>query len=87
MVDIQKALDTWFGKLQKEVATKVPNFAAFFYFMISIGALIGIMVMQHYPGQALMAVLIPALAGAIAYYNRAYATAIFLLIIVIIFMM
>ena len=87
MADIQKTLDSWFGKLQKESTTKTPHFAAFLFFMIAIGAFLGIMIMQNYPGQALMAVLIPALAGAVAYYNRAYATAIFLLLVIIIFIM
>jgi hypothetical protein len=55
--------------------------------MIAIGAFIGMLVVQHYPGQALLAVIFPALAGAIAYYNRVYATAIFALLMVVIFIL
>lgn len=87
MADIQKTIDGWFGKLQKEAGTKTPNFAAFFFFAIAIGAFVGIMIMQQYPSQALMAVLLPALSGAIAYYNRAYAVGIFLLLIAVIFLL
>jgi hypothetical protein len=85
MVEVQKTLDGWYGEIQKEIATKIGHFVAFFFFMIAIGAWVGIMVFQHYPGQALLAVLLPALAGAIAYYNRTFATAIFVLLIIIVF--
>jgi hypothetical protein len=87
MVEVQKTLDSWFGKVQKEIATKIGHFVAFFFFMIAIGAWVGIMVYQHYPGQALLAVLLPALAGAIAYYNRTFATAIFAILILFIFIL
>jgi len=87
MIEIQKTLDVWFGKLQKEVNTKIPHFVAFFFFIIALGAFLGIVIVQRYPGQAMMAVLLPALAGAIAYYNRAFAAGIFAFLILIIFIL
>ncbi|MFA6064719.1 MAG: hypothetical protein WCW44_03195 [archaeon] len=87
MVEVQKTLDVWFTKVQKEVSVKISYFVAFFFFIIAFGAFLGIMIMQHYPGQAMMAVLLPALAGAIAYYNRAFATGIFALLILIVFVL
>lgn len=87
MVEVQKTLDGWFTKLQKEAGAKIQNFVAFFFFMIAIGSLIGILVMQRYPNQAMAAVLLPALAGAVAYYNRAFAAAVFALLIIMIFIL
>jgi hypothetical protein len=87
MVEVQKTLDSWFGKVQKEVSVKIAHFVAFVFFMVAIGAFLGIMIMQHYPSQAMMAVLLPALAGAIAYYNRAFATGVFVLLILIVFIL
>ena len=87
MGDTEKTIDSLFGKIQKEANSKIANFVAFFFFMIAIGAFIGMMVVQHYPGQALLAVIFPALAGAIAYYNRVYATAIFGLLMIVIFIL
>ena len=87
MVEVQKTLDVWYGKVQKEVSGKISHFVAVLFFIMAIGAFLGIMVMQHYPGQALMAVLLPALAGAVAYYNRAFATGIFVLLILIVFIL
>lgn len=86
MVEIQKTLDSWFGKIQKTASDTIPHFVAFLFFMLAIGAFIGIMIAQNYPNQAMLAVLLPALAGALAYYNRAFATAVFLLIIIIVFL-
>jgi hypothetical protein len=87
MVEIQKTIDGWFSKIQKKAADTLPHFVAFFFFIMAIGAFIGIVVSQNYPGQAMLAVLLPALAGALAYYNRAFATAVFLLMILFIFIL
>jgi hypothetical protein len=85
MVEIEKTVDSWFGKIQKMIGTGVSQFVAFFFFSLALGALIGIMLIQHYPDQALLGVIVPALAGAIAYYNRSFATAIFIILILMIF--
>ena len=87
MVEIQKTIDAWFGKIQKSASDTIPHFVSFLFFMIAIGAFIGIIVTQNYPGQAMLAVIFTALAGALAYYNRAFATAIFVLMLLIIFAM
>ncbi|MFA6269273.1 MAG: hypothetical protein WCW13_04245 [archaeon] len=87
MVEIQKTLDKWFGQLQKKASDTIPHFVAFFFFAITIGAFIGLVVSQNYPGQSMLAILLPALAGAVAYYNRAFATGIFVLLILLIFVL
>ncbi|HPM86032.1 MAG: hypothetical protein PHY04_00395 [Candidatus ainarchaeum sp.] len=87
MVEVQKTLDSWFGKIQKAASDTIPHFVAFLFFILAIGAFIGIIVAQNYPNQAMLAVLLPALAGALAYYNRAFATAVFLIMMIIIFIL
>ncbi len=84
-MEIQKTLDGWFTKIQKEVASKIGNFVAFFFFLIAIGAWIGISVAHNYPNESLLAVMLPAVAGLLAYYNRAFATAVFIIVILMIF--
>jgi hypothetical protein len=86
MVEVEKTVDSWYQKIQKKVGTGISNFVAFFFFVMAIGAWIGIVTFYHYPNQALLAVIFPALAGAIAYYNRSFATAVFLLLIIVIFL-
>ncbi len=87
MVEIQKTLDGYFTKLQKKAADTLPHFVAFMFFIVAIGAFIGVAVAQNYPGQAMLAILLPALAGALAYYNRAFATAVFLIMILFVFIL
>lgn len=87
MVEIQKTLDGYFAKLQKKAADTLPHFVAFLFFIIAIGAFIGVMVTSNYPNQAMLAVLLPALAGALAYYNRAFATAVFLIMVLFVFIL
>ena len=40
------------------------------------------MVMSKYPQQIGLVVLIPVVAGTIAYYNRAFATIVFFILII-----
>ena len=87
MVEIQKTLDAYFTKLQKKAVDTLPHFVAFLFFILAIGAFIGMAVMQNYPNQAMLAIILPALAGALAYYNRAFATAVFLLMLLIVFIL
>lgn len=86
MVEIQKKVDSLFEKIKKSAADTIPHFVAFTFFMMAIGAFIGILITQNYPNQMMLAVILPALAGALAYYNRAFATAVFLLILILIFL-
>ena len=85
MVEVQKTIDSWFVKIQKSVGTGIGHFVAFFFFSITIGAFIGIMVMQNYPGQAMLAIIMPALAGALAYYNRTFAVVVFIFMLLLVF--
>jgi len=81
----QKTVDEWFGKVQKEVASKIGNFVAFMFFLIALGAWIGMSVAHNYPHESILAILIPAAAGIIAYYNRTFATAVFVIILAMVF--
>ncbi len=85
MVEIQKTLDKWFGKVQKEVSSKIGNFVAFMFFLVALGAWIGMSVAHNYPNESLLAIMLPAVAGLLAYYNRAFATAVFVVVILMIF--
>jgi ABC-type methionine transport system permease subunit len=82
----EKTLDNWFGKLQKQIGATIKTFVASMFFLIAIGAWLGITVYHYWPNQAMMAVLLPALAGAIAYYNRSVAVIIFIGLIVLVFL-
>lgn len=85
MVEFGKTADKWFGKIQADVTKKIGSFAAFLFILMAIGAWVGITLAKHYPEHAWLAILVPAVAGLFAYLNRAFATAIFAIMLIIVF--
>ena len=87
MVEIQKTVDKWFTKIQVDIGKKIGAFVAFFLFLLAIGIFIGINAARNFPEQAMLAVIIPAMAGIIAYYNRAFAVVILIIMLIFIFVL
>jgi hypothetical protein len=80
----QKA-DPWFEKIQKYVTAKIGAFVAFIFLIFAAGAFAAIMVMQRWPGHEWLVIMIPAVAGIIAYYNRTFAIIAFVLLLALVF--
>jgi len=80
-----KTADKWFGKILADVNKKINAFVAFFFFLLAVGMFIGVTVVQNYPEQAMLAVGLTAVAGLIAYINRALAILVFVIMIALIF--
>ncbi|HNV01036.1 MAG TPA: hypothetical protein PKK60_01255 [archaeon] len=78
MSDLDKKIDEIYSKIQKKVTGSISEFVAFFFFVIALGSLITIYIITQFPQHSFWVVLTPALAGLIAYYNRTFATIIFL---------
>ncbi len=81
-MEFNKTVDKWFSDLQKRVDKAISSFVAFLFILVAIGAMLGIFVATRYPDQAIWAVLGPAIIALIAYYNRAFALAIFILLLI-----
>ncbi|VVB74544.1 Uncharacterised protein [uncultured archaeon] len=86
MVEIQKTVDSWFGKIQKGLVGKIEHFVATLFFLIALGALFAIALVHYWPHLAFLAVLVPLAVGALAYVNRAFAIAVFVIFILFIFL-
>jgi hypothetical protein len=80
----QKA-DPWFEKIQGYVTAKIGAFVAFLFFLVAMGAGIALFIIERWPEAAPMAVIVPALAGIVAYYNRTFALVMFVLLVVGVF--
>lgn len=87
MGNLDKKIDGIYSKIQKRVTGTISEFVAFFFFIIALGSLITIYIVNQFPQHAFWVVLTPALAGIIAYYNRAFATIIFLGMILLLLLM
>lgn len=85
MGETSKKFDDWYKKIQDYLTKKIGTFVAFLFVLFSMGALIAIIIMSKYPQHAFLVALIPAIAGIIAYYNRAFATGIFFVLIIAMF--
>ncbi len=79
-------VDSWFVKIQKYVTEKIGSFVAFLFVLYALGAMTAIMVSSIHPDLAYLVVIAPAIAGIIAYYNRAFATFCFGIIILFVFL-
>ncbi len=87
MGETSKKFDEWYKKIQDYLTKKIGTFVAFLFVLYALGALTAITIMTKFPQHAFLVALIPAIAGIIAYYNRAFATAVFFLLIIAMFLL
>jgi len=76
--------DDLFGKIVDYVRGGIATFVAFLFLLITIGAIYGALVVTHSGGiQGIAPILLiaPAFLGFVAYYNRDFAVAIFILLL------
>lgn len=73
--------DPWFGQVQGYITHSIQRFVAFLFILITIGAIIGYVAGTK---NAEYLVLVPAISGLIAYYNRDFALAVLSLSVLII---
>jgi hypothetical protein len=85
MGETNEKVDSWYKKIQEYLTKKMGSFVAFLFVLYASGALTAIIVMTRYPQLVYLVVIIPAISGIIAYYNRAFATFVFFLLMILIF--
>jgi len=78
-------IDSWYEKIMGYITNRISSFVAFLFFLFAIGAVFGICVAMRWPHLASWIVIIPAVIGLIAYYNRTFATVMFFLLLVFVF--
>jgi hypothetical protein len=78
-------VDSWIEKVLKYVNEKISFFVAFLFFIYTSGAFTALIVIQRWPEQAYLVVVLPLVAGVLAYYNRALAAALFGIFIIFFF--
>ncbi|MCD6434112.1 MAG: hypothetical protein J7L14_00695 [Candidatus Diapherotrites archaeon] len=82
--DALPKFDTLYSKIANYVSAKVGNFVAFLFFIFTLGVVFGAVVVQAHPGIVYYAILFPAILGLVAYYNRAFATGLFIIFVALI---
>lgn len=87
MADEKKGgrVDGWFKSIEKYISEKIGSFVAFLFFLIALGAFMAILVMGKWPEYGYLTVIIPIIAGIVAYCNRTIALVLLALIILFAF--
>ena len=78
-------MDNWFMKIQDYITEGISRFVGFLFLLVTIGAVYGFLVAQKSGNQTLF-IIAPAVIALIAYYNRAFAIGIFILLVILIFL-
>jgi len=76
------SLDSWYEKIMNYLSERVSSFVAFLFFLFTVGAFFGLTVASKWPHLSPWIILVPAVLGLIAYYNRAFATIVFFLLVI-----
>jgi hypothetical protein len=85
-LNIEKQIDTWLQTLEKKVTVKLTSFVAFLFVLIALTAFITTIVISRSPQFSYVVIGAPILAAILAYYNKAFAVAIFaFLVLVLVF--
>ena len=66
-------VDSAFQKILNYVGKQISNFVAFLFLLFTAGIAFGMYVTHNYPEYSGLFILIPALLGLVAYYNRTVA--------------
>jgi len=85
----QKEGSTWdnfFGRIGDYITGSIQRFVAFLFFIITLGAVFGYFVGSRVDISELV-LLIPPVAGLLAYNNRGFAIGAFVLFLIMIFLL
>ena len=70
MADARPSMaDNWVGKIQKYIGQSISTFSASLFLIFTLGAVFGHLLTRTNPNL----ILIPAVLGVLAYYNRGFA--------------
>jgi len=78
----QLTIDNFFNQLLERATKTIQVFVAFIFLLIAIGAFYGYIVVIRFPEMALLLLMLPAVIGLLAYYNKEIALVLFILVII-----
>ncbi|MFH1391725.1 MAG: hypothetical protein ABIH20_05425 [Candidatus Diapherotrites archaeon] len=78
--------DNFFGRIGDYITGSIQRFVAFMFFILAVGTVIGFFVGSR-PDMSELTLLIPPIAGLLAYNNRGFAIAGFVLFLLLIFLL
>lgn len=73
--------DDWVNKLLGFVSKQISIFVAFLFFIFTLGAVYGWFLISIGTQYVEYLIILPAVMGIIAYYNRIFAIAVFVIVL------
>lgn len=75
------SFDAWVNKVLGYVSKQISVFVAFLFFVFTLGAVYSWFLISMGTQYIEYLIVLPAVMGIIAYYNRAFAIAVFIIVI------
>ncbi|MCX8158332.1 MAG: hypothetical protein N3D73_01560 [Candidatus Diapherotrites archaeon] len=75
-------IDSLYNKISSKITSAISNFVASLFIIFTLGAIYGVLVVNRWPHHASYLILAPLLPALLAYYDRTFATAVFLIILI-----
>lgn len=78
--------DPWLEKLSAYITASISSFVAFLFFVLTVGMIFGFIAVKRFPDISTWLILLPAILGLFAYYNRDFALFFFFLFLIAMFL-
>lgn len=78
-------VDNIFDKFSSYLSARISTFVAFLFVLIAIGGFYGYFIVTRFPELSIYLLITPLVIALIAYYNRTFATIMFLAVIALTF--
>ncbi len=80
-------VDSLFDKFSSYLSARVSTFVAFLFVLIAFGGFYGYFIVTRFPELSIYLLITPLVIALIAYYNRTFATIMFLIILAVTFIL
>ena len=70
-------VDSWFRKIFDKIGEQISHFVAFLFIVFALGAFYGTLIVARSPDYSHYLLIAPLLPALLAYYDRTFATIIF----------
>ena len=80
-------IDRLFNRFSSYLSDRISTFVAFLFLLIALGGVFGFFIVPHFGELAIYVLMAPLVLALIAYYNRTFASILFIGIILIVFLL
>jgi predicted PurR-regulated permease PerM len=79
-------IDRVFDRFSSYLSERISAFVAFLFMLIALGSFYGYFIVPHFAEFAIYLLMAPVVLALIAYYNRTFASILFVLLLFFVFL-